>query len=28
VQAFRRALVLDLAPALGVTLTFGGTDGD
>lgn len=28
VQALRRSLVLDLAPALGVTLTFGGTDGD
>jgi predicted lipoprotein len=28
VQDMRRSLTLDLAPALGVTLTFGGTDGD
>jgi hypothetical protein len=28
VQAFRRALVNDLVPVLGVTLTFGGNDGD
>jgi predicted lipoprotein len=28
VQAMRRSLVLDVVPALGVTLTFGGTDGD
>ena len=28
VQTLRRSLVIDLAPALGVTLTFGGTDGD
>ena len=28
VQACRRALTMDLASTLGVTLTFGGTDGD
>ncbi len=28
VQRLRRALTLDVASVLGVTLTFGGNDGD